>query len=130
MNSVNLIGNMVADADIKEGQNNSGATYKRASFTIAVNRMGEGVDYIRCLAWGKQAEQVEKWFPKGTKIGITGHLKYSSYQDKEGRKRSSIDVEVERITFASSKAERNNRDGSVGVDAAEAFVPIDDDILF
>lgn len=133
MNSVNLIGNMVSDADIKEGTNNNGETYKRASFTVAINRAGTGVDYVRCLAWGKKADQIEKWFPKGSKIGITGHLKYGSYQDKEGRKRSSLDVEVDQITFASSKAERNSRDGSFhdgAFDETEAFVPIDDNIEF
>ena len=62
-NKVILIGNMVADPEIR--QTNSGM--KVTSFSIAVNRRGKdaGVDYINIVAWDKKAEFVVQFFKKG-----------------------------------------------------------------
>lgn len=74
----------------------------RATFTIAVDRVGKEkqTDFIPCVAWGKTAETIGKYFHKGKPIIISGSLKSGSYERKDGTKAFTLDVWVERFEFA------------------------------
>ena len=84
-----------------------------ASFTLAVDRRrrsadsGSGeqtADFIRCTAFGKQAEFVNKYLHQGTKVCLSGRIQTGSYVNKEGQTVYTTDVIVENIEFAESKA--------------------------
>lgn len=66
----------------------------KATFTIATKRgykdaSGlDSVDYIPCQIWGKFAESIHKYLRKGTYISASGQINISSYEDKDGNKRS------------------------------------------
>ena len=105
MNQVQLVGRLVRDPDIRYA--NSGTTTAR--FTVAVDRRykkeGEdSADFISCVAFGKTAELIEKYFFKGTKIGITGRIQTGSYTNKDGQKIYTTDVVLESAEFVESKA--------------------------
>lgn len=105
MNQVQLVGRLVRDPDIRYA--NSGTTTAR--FTVAVDRRykkeGEdSADFISCVAFGKTAELIEKYFFKGTKIGITGRIQTGSYTNKDGQKVYTTDVVLESAEFVESKA--------------------------
>lgn len=105
MNSINLIGRLTADPEMSEF-GKKGSKMEIARFTIAVDRVGsEETDFIRCVAFGKSAEFADSYLDKGQRVGITGRLQTGSYEDKDGIKRYTSDVIVERITFADSKRE-------------------------
>ena len=69
------------------------------------------MDFINCVAFGKQAEFAEKYLRKGMKVGVTGRIQTGSYTARDGSKRYTTDVVVDTQEFMTSKAEN----GSQGV---------------
>ena len=107
MNKVQLVGRLTRDPEIRYSQGeNATAT---ARFSVAVNRRfknSEGnydADFINCVAFGKSAEFVEKYFKKGMPIGLTGRIQTGSYTNKDGQKVYTTDVVVEETEFVESK---------------------------
>ena len=107
MNKVQLVGRLTRDPESRYSQGeNATAT---ARFSVAVNRRfknSEGnydADFINCVAFGKSAEFVEKYFKKGMAIGLTGRIQTGSYTNKDGQKVYTTDVVVEETEFVESK---------------------------
>jgi single-strand DNA-binding protein len=103
MNKVILIGRNVREPELRT----NGAT-SVCRFTIAVDRAwkkeGEPTaDFISCVAFGKTAEFVDKYFGKGSKIVIEGEWRTGSYTNKDGQKVYTNDCVVNRVEFAESK---------------------------
>jgi len=96
MNRVFLIGRLTNDPELRENEK-----YKQCKFTVAVNRIKEGADFITCIAWGKTAELIDKYFSKGYQIALEGHIQTGSYE-KDGKKVYTSDVIVENLTFISN----------------------------
>lgn len=99
MNKVLLIGRLTKDAEVRYSQDNKAI----ARFTSAVDRIGEGADFISCVSFGKTAEFLEKFGRKGVKFGMEGRIQTGSYTNKDGNKVYTTDVVVERVEFAESK---------------------------
>ena len=99
MNKVILMGRLTRDAET------FGQKSKVARFCLAVDRnYGEDeTDFFNCVSFGKQAEFVEKYLKKGTKILLTGRLQNNAYEDKQGNKVTSMQIITEEIEFAESK---------------------------
>lgn len=103
MNRVDIIGRIVRE--IKTESSTSGTTYLRNS--IAVDRKGkkDETDFFEITAFGKTAEFIEKYFSKGRKIAISGHLQSSNYKDKDGKSHTSVAIIADEVDFCDSKAE-------------------------
>lgn len=104
MNSVQLTGRLTNDPEVHYG--NNGSTV--AKFSLAVNRRfkQEGqpdADFIRCVAFGKTAEFIEKYFTKGRKMDLTGRIQTGSYTNQDGNKVYTTDIVVENVEFGESK---------------------------
>lgn len=104
MNKVILIGRFTRDPEIRYTQGGSSVS----KFSIAVNRRfkqegGSDADFISCVAFGKTAEFIEKYFRQGMKIGIIGHIQTGSYTNNDGQKIYTTDVVVEECDFVESK---------------------------
>lgn len=99
MNNVALIGRLTKEAAITTIKTKDGNLLK-AVFTLAVDRNADEADFIRCQAYGKTAEIVERYTAKGTRIGVTGHIKTDSYEHKDGYTVYTSDVIVDRFDFA------------------------------
>ena len=105
INRVVLVGRLTKDIEIRMTQ--SGA--KIGSFTLAVqrNRAGAGgqveADFIRCLAIGKTAENMERYTHKGSLVGIEGRIQTGSYTDRDGKKVYTTDVSCESVQFLDPK---------------------------
>lgn len=104
MNSVQLLGRLTRDPEVRYAE--SGSTIAR--FSLAVDRKfkqegGETADFINCIAFGKTAEFIEKYFSKGMKIALNGRIQTGSYTNKDGVKVYTTDVVVENVEFAESK---------------------------
>lgn len=73
-------------------------------FTVAVDRSArkdgtKETDFISCVAFGKTAEFIERWFVKGKPISLRGRIRTTSWTDKDGNKRSGMDVVAESAEF-------------------------------
>lgn len=95
MNNVVLYGRITADPAVKYTQSNK-ATCR---FTLAVNRIGEGADFIRCVAWEKVAENLGKYVKKGDRLLVNGSITTGSYKDKDGKTVYTTDVTARSIQF-------------------------------
>lgn len=104
MNRVEIIGRLTKD--VRSESTQSGKTYLRNS--IAVDRRGDGTDFFNIIAWEKSAEFIEKYFSKGSKLGISGRLQSDSYTDKSGKKVYSVSIVVEEVDFCESKETKDN----------------------
>lgn len=60
-------------------------------------------DFISCVAFGKSGEFAEKWLKKGMRIGVEGRIQTGTFTDKDGIKRKSFDVIVNKHHFCDSK---------------------------
>jgi single-strand DNA-binding protein len=60
-------------------------------------------DFISCVAFGKQAEFIEKYFRKGMRISYSGRIQTGSYTNREGQKVYTTNVVVEEAEFCESK---------------------------
>jgi single-strand DNA-binding protein len=127
MNKIILVGRLVRDTETRVSQGDNTTYITR--YTLAVDRRfkkdGEpSADFINCVAFGKSAEFAEKYFFKGMKVGVTGHLQTSSYTNKEGQKVYTTDVVIEEQEFCESKqaSEQPTPSSTVG----DGFVKIPD----
>ena len=101
LNNIAIAGRFTRDPELRRT-----ATGKAvASFTLAVDRDGEGCDFIPCVAWEKTAEHISNYFYKGKMALVSGRLQQRDYTDKEGRKRTAYEVVVGRIYFTDKKEE-------------------------
>ncbi|MBI3395373.1 MAG: single-stranded DNA-binding protein, partial [Spirochaetia bacterium] len=57
----------------------------------------EEVSFFNCIAWGRQAEIINQYCRKGKQVAIEGRLKQNSWQDKDGKKQSSVDIVIEQL---------------------------------
>lgn len=99
MNVVVLKGRLTKDPELATTQ--SGKDYTR--FTVAVDKWGEGVDFIPCTAWGKIATTITTHLTKGREICVQGSLNTNKYTDKDGNNRVSYEVNVNNFDFCGSK---------------------------
>lgn len=119
MNSVQLVGRLTREPDVR--YSDGGSTVAR--FTVAVDRRfkreGEdSADFVSCVAWGKTAEFLEKYFRKGQRIGLNGRIKTGSYTNQEGTKVYTTDVVAENVEFVESKGATAGN-GDSGSDVAQ-----------
>lgn len=101
INKVFIGGRLTAAPELKTTQN--GTIVLR--FSVAVNRMKKDeTDFIECVAFKATAENIAKYFAKGNSIFVEGHINIDNYKDKDGNKRKSVVVIVDRFDFVESKA--------------------------
>lgn len=108
MNSWSGIGFMARDPEVKYSAGNQLAI---VTFTLAVSRgKDKETDWIRCKAFGKTAETIEKYVHKGDQFAVTGHIQTGSYKNKNGDTVYTTDVIVESFTFCGKKREERQED--------------------
>lgn len=113
MNVVTLVGNLCRDNDVRYSSGENATAILRN--TLAVQRKfknketGEyDSDFINIQAFGSNAEFINKYFNKGSKIGITGEIRTGSYINKDGAKVYTTDVIVNNAEFVSKKEDTDN----------------------
>ena len=106
MNKVILMGRLTRDPEVRYSNGENATAVAR--FSLAVDRRfkrdGEqNADFISCVAFGKTAEFIEKYFRKGMRMTLAGRIQTGSYTNKEGNKVYTTDVFAEECEFAESK---------------------------
>ena len=116
MNKVLLMGRLTRDPEVRYSQGANATAVAR--FSIAVDRKfkreGEpDADFFNCTSFGKQAEFVERYLRKGTKVVVVGRVQNDNYTNKDGQQVYSVRIMVDEIEFAESKnAAGGNGEGS------------------
>ena len=111
LNVAIIMGRMVADPELRTTQSGISVT----SFRIAVDRPYSSkdsgqrqADFIDIVAWRNTAEFVCKYFAKGQMIALQGRIQTRSYEDKQGNKRTAVEVVADNVNFCGSKQERQH----------------------
>ena len=115
INRVNISGNLTRDPEMRATQ----AGTQILTFGVAVNdrrrnpQTGEWEDYpnyIDCVVFGNRAEPLSRFLSKGTKVAVEGKLRWSQWE-RDGQKRSKIEVIVDEIEFLSPRQSQQNQGG-------------------
>lgn len=95
-----LAGRLTANPELQKAQVN-GSEVPYCQFTLAVNRPGNGdrTDFIDCVAWRDQAENLCRFKRKGDPVAVEGRLQVDSYDDSQGIRRKAARVIVRRVVF-------------------------------
>ncbi len=101
MNKVFLIGRLTRDCETKYSQ--SGKAWVSTAIAVDRRTKDETADFFNLVAWEKTAEIMGKYLKKGNKILVDGHLQFNQYEDKDGNKKSSVNVIVENFEFLDNK---------------------------
>ena len=109
MNHVAIVGRMTADPEVRYTQGDNSTCI--ASFTVALDRRSRNAeqtaDFPNCVAFGKTAEFIEKYFHKGMRIGGTGRIQTRTYENREGRKVYVTEIVLEQVEFVESKGQQS-----------------------
>ena len=127
MNIVSLIGRITHPLEIRQTPNGKSV----CSFSIAVDRYSNGekkADFINCVAWNNNAENIAKFFKKGNTIGLTGNIQTRTYQDKDtGKNRTAFEILVDRFYFCGSSNGNTQTGNEFSTAALDDFAPIASD---
>ena len=132
LNKVILAGRLTADPELKTTPNGISV----CSFSVAVDRRyskdNKQTDFINVVAWRSTAEFITKYFSKGNSICVCGSIQTRSYTDKNGNKRTAVEVVAEEATFCEGK--KNTAEGAEMPEAEhyiqpEAYAEADDSDL-
>lgn len=131
MNKVLIVGRLTADPEVRYTQGENATAVAR--FTVAVDRRfkrdGEATaDFPSCVAFGKTAEFIEKYFKKGSKIGLAGRIQTGSYTNKDGARVYTTDIVVEEVEFVESKGSSDASAAPAPATDPNGFMNIPDDI--
>lgn len=122
LNHITIMGRLVKEPDLRHTQSGTAV----ASYTVAVDRDYQSggsekqTDFINCISWKGGAEFVSKWFHKGDMIAVDGRLQTRQYEDKNGNKRTAVEVVSNNLYFGGSKKSEG------GVNVQPEFNELDD----
>lgn len=111
LNSTVLVGRMTKDAELRYTPSNQAV----ATFTLAVNRNfksqnGEReADFINCVIWRQQAENLANWAKKGALIGIVGRIQTRNYENQQGQRVYVTEVIADSFQLLESQKDRGNQ---------------------
>ena len=121
LNTAIIMGRLTADPELRKTTSGLSVT----SFTVAVDRNYKSgderqTDFINVTAWRGTADFVSTYFKKGQMIAVQGSIQTRNYEDKNGNKRTAVEIVAENVSFCGSKNEGGNTYGAVRQDSAPA----------
>ena len=114
LNNISLVGRLTKDVELRYTPSNVAV----ATFTLAVNRTFKNengdreADFINCVMWRQQAENLANWAKKGALIGITGRIQTRSYDNQQGQRVYVTEVVAEQFQLLESRnsqGQQNNQ---------------------
>ncbi|CAW93234.1 single-stranded DNA-binding protein [Streptococcus equi] len=112
INNVVLVGRMTKDAELRYTPSQVAV----ATFTLAVNRAfksqnGEReADFINCVIWRQQAENLANWAKKGVLIGITGRIQTRNYENQQGQRVYVTEVVADNFKMLEYRQQQQQED--------------------
>lgn len=114
INNVVLVGRMTKDAELRYTPQNQAV----ATFSLAVNRNfknnnGErDADFINCVIWRQQAENLANWAKKGALVGIVGRIQTRNYENQQGQRVYVTEVVADSFQLLESRNAQGQREGN------------------
>ena len=105
MNSINVIGRLTKDIDLRYTDNGTPV----AKFGLAVDGYKDHTNFFSVQVWGKQAENCAKYIGKGRLVGISGELRQERWE-KEGQSRSRVVINGRNVKFLDYASEKDQEE--------------------
>lgn len=134
LNCAIIMGRLTADPELRT----TGNGISVCSVTVAVDRNyqkpGEDrqTDFITVVAWRQTAEFIDRYFRKGQMIAVQGSIQTRNYEDRNGNKRTAVEIVADSVSFCGSKNEQQNTQAAAAysqaaqaAQAAQAPAPVD-----
>ena len=127
INRVNISGNLTRDPELRQTQGGMAIL----SMGVAVNdrrknqQTGEWEDvpnFVDCVVFGTRAEKLAQFLAKGSKVAIEGKLRWSQWE-KDGAKRSKLEVIVDEIEFMSRGGQQRQQQQTASADLYDESIP-------
>lgn len=99
MNKFIGIGRITKDIELAYTQDGKAI----AKYTLAINGYNDTTDFLNCVTWNKQAENLKKYCGKGSQIAVEGRVSVRNYENKEGKKVYVTEIVTNNIMFLDSK---------------------------
>jgi single-strand DNA-binding protein len=125
MNRAIIIGRLTKDPETRTTSSGIANT----TFTVAVSRPftsqnGEReADFLNCVAWRKQAENIAKYCTKGSQVAVEGRIQTRTYDAQDGSKRYVTEIIADNVTFLGSKGgssmPSNNYEGNTNSNSSK-----------
>ena len=114
LNHIVVSGRLTKEPELRMTQTQTAVT----SFTLACDRDhgDKQTDFIDCVAWRSAAEFVNKYFHKGQLVVVSGRLQSRKWEDRDGSKRTSWEINAEKVYFAEKRekfVEVDDEDGEI-----------------
>lgn len=136
INRVILVGRLTRDPELRKTNNGTAVS----SFTLAVDNRSKDANgekttnFIPCIVWNQQAEIVTRFMHKGSLVGVDGRINQRTYESKEGKKVSVIEIMCDSVQFLERKEEvfsQNNKEDAIsGEMNKNSPISNDDDLPF
>jgi len=123
VNKVILVGRLGRDPEIRYTPGGTAVTNLSVATSFKPKEGEEKTEWHRCVAFGRTAEVCGEYLHKGTQVYIEGRLQTRDWEDKEGTKRYTTEVIVERMQMLGSRADREQTAGG----GAESFNKLPDE---
>lgn len=129
MNCAIIIGNVSRDLELRYSASQTAVL----KFSVAVSRRKkeDGADFINCIAFGKTAENMERFCHKGSKVGVKGRIQTGSYEKEDGTRIYTTDIIADEVEFLDSR-EKSEPQVKYTVaeepDPQEGFAALDGDL--
>ena len=107
INRAILVGRLTKDPELRHTANDIAV----ATFTLAVNRQyanqsGEReADFIQCVVWRRQAENVHQFLSKGSLVGVEGRIQTRTYDDQDGNRKYITEIVCDSVQFLETKSQ-------------------------
>lgn len=108
LNNCTIQGRLTRDPELRYTASNTPVV----SFTLACERSRKNAngkydtDFIDCISFGKNAEFVKNWFAKGMMAIVVGRIQSRNWEDRNGNKRTSVEINANEVLFGESKKDK------------------------
>lgn len=106
MNSVQLIGRLGADPELRHTQSGKAVCNLRMAISNGRDRDATWLDVV---CWDRTAELVAQYKGKGDEVAVEGRLQVREWRDKDGNNRKSVEVVAFRVHFIGPKSDGGER---------------------
>lgn len=110
LNQIVIVGRLTGNPEVVKSEEGK----ERSQITLAVPRSYKNADgeydkdFVDCILWGGVAENTAEYCKKGDIVGVKGRIQTNNYETEDGEKRKSTQIVAEKVTFLSSKKEKED----------------------
>ena len=128
LNCAVIMGRLTADPELRT--TNNGISVCTISVAVDRNYQREGqerqTDFLTVVAWRQTAEFIAKHFRKGKMIAVQGEIQTRKYEDRNGNKRTAVEIVADNVSFCGSKEQGEPPKTSYSAPQTNLSVPYDD----